>query len=69
MEFLLGIFVGALLYYVFGARRKYSGTFIIDFTDPDKDVCRLELNEHVDYICSKKFITFKVKFLPYVSQE
>lgn len=69
MEFVVGIIVGALLYYVFGARRKYSGTFIIDFTNPDKDICRIELDEHPDIICSRKHISLKVKYLPYISHE
>lgn len=61
MDFLIGIFVGALLYYVFGKRNKTSGTFVIDFTDPMKDVCRFELEESLNTIYSKKQVTFNVK--------
>lgn len=61
MEFVIGIFVGALLYYVFGERKKSSGTFVIDFSDPAKDVCRMELDESLDSIYSKKRVIFKVK--------
>ena len=30
VEFIIGIFVGALLFYVFVDRKKPSGTFVID---------------------------------------
>lgn len=62
MEFLIGIFVGALLYYVFGKRRdKPSGTFVIDLTDPTKDVCNLELSENLNDIYMKKQIILNIK--------
>lgn len=61
MDFLIGIFVGALLYYVFGKRKKTSGTFVIDFTDPMKDVCRFELEESLNEMYLKKQVTFNVK--------
>lgn len=61
MEFLIGIFIGALLYYVFSERKRTSGTFIIDFSDPAKDVCRLELSEDINAIYSKKQIILNVE--------
>lgn len=61
MEFLIGIFVGAFLYWVFCERKKPSGTFVIDFTDPKKDVCRLELDEDINDIYGKKYIMLNVK--------
>lgn len=61
MEFVIGIFVGGLLYYVFCERKKPSGSFVIDFSDPNKDVCTLELEEHLDSIYSKKQIVLTVK--------
>ena len=61
MEFAIGIIVGLLLYFVFGERKKSSGTFFIDFTDPNKDVCRLELSENLNDIYTKKQITLNVK--------
>lgn len=69
MEFLIGIFVGLLLYYVFGTRKKTSGTFVIDFTDPVKDVCRLELEEDINEIYMKKQIILKVKTFEDISQQ
>lgn len=63
MEFLIGIFVGAFLYWVFCERKKSSGTFVIDFTDPTKDVCRLELDEDINIIYMKKCIMLNIKTL------
>lgn len=61
MEFLIGIFVGALLYYVFGERKKASGTFVIDTTDPEKDVCRFEMDESLNSIYMKRQILLNVR--------
>lgn len=69
MEFLIGIFVGALLFYVFAKRKRASGTFVIDLSDPSKDVCRLELDESLNNIYTKKQVIFKVKAIEASSQE
>lgn len=61
MEFIIGILVGGLLYYVFCERKRPSGTFVIDLSDPVKDVCKLELDENLDSIYSKKHIVLNVK--------
>lgn len=61
MEFLIGIVVGCILYYVFGVRKKPSGTFVIDTTDPMKDICRFEMDESLNEIYSKKQITLNVR--------
>lgn len=61
MEFVIGIIVGALLFYVFVDRKRSSGTFVIDLSDPDKDICRLDLHEDLNDIYSKKSIMLKIK--------
>ena len=61
LEFLIGIFVGALMYYVFGERKKPSGTFVIDLRDPEKDVCRMEMDESLNDIYEKKQIILNVR--------
>lgn len=58
---LVGITVSSILFIIFLRSKKVSGSFIIDFTDPMKDVCRIELEEDLDAICKKKQIIFKVK--------
>lgn len=61
LEFLIGIFVGALMYYVFGERKKPSGTFVIDLRDSEKDVCRMEMDEGLNDIYEKKQIILNVR--------
>lgn len=61
MEFVIGIFVGGLLYWLFANHKKPSGTFVIDFSDPLKDICRLELEEDINRIWEKKRIILNVK--------
>ena len=62
--FVIGIFVGGLMFWLFFDRKKPikpSGTFVIDFLDPVKDVCRIELDESIDNIYTKKEIVLRVK--------
>lgn len=61
MEFLIGIFIGCLLYRIFFERKEPSGTFVIDFSDPVKDVCRLDLNEDLNDIYKRKQIILNVE--------
>ena len=61
MEFIVGIWVGLLLYYIFGVRKKPSWTFVIDLRDPEKDVCRLEMDDNLNDIYSKKQIILNVR--------
>lgn len=63
MEFLIGIFVGGLLYWLIFCHKKPSGTFVMDFSDPTKDVCRIELDEDINVIYSKKHILLKIKMI------
>lgn len=69
MEFVIGLFVGGLLFWLFFDRKKPSGKFVMDFSDPVKDVCRLELDESLDSIWSKKKIVLKVVTIEDLSQE
>ena len=61
MEFAGGIVVGLLLYYVFGSRKKPSGTFVMDLTSPEKEVCRLEMDDSLNDIYFKKQIILNVR--------
>lgn len=63
MDFVVGIVVGAILCYVFVERKKPSGRFIIDLTNPEKDVCTMEMYENLNSIYSKKQIVLTVKVL------
>jgi hypothetical protein len=59
--FVLGILVGVFITYVMHLRKRPSGTFIMDLSDPTKDVCRLELDENLNSIYTKKKIVLRVR--------
>lgn len=65
MEFLIGLFVGAIIVgvisYILSKRRKPSGTFVMDLSDPMKDICKLELNESLESIYKKKQIVLNIE--------
>ena len=66
MEILIGICFGLLFGLLAGIllskhKKKVSGSFVIDFSDPMKDVCRLELEEEIYSIYEKKQIVLNVK--------
>lgn len=66
MDFLLPFLLGGLLVFLitllrYSGKRKSSGTFIIDFSDPIKDVCKLELDEDLNSIYQKKQIVLNIK--------
>lgn len=62
MEFVIGMFVGALLFYLFVDRKKSSGNLIIDCSDPmTESLVTLDLHQSLDTIWSKKTILLKVK--------
>ena len=69
MEFLIGIFVGGLLFWVFVDRKKPSGKIIIDFKDVSQTPLTLKLDEHIDDIYRKKSILLKVETHDYESQQ
>lgn len=69
MEFLIGIFVGAFLYWLFVGPKKPSGKIVIDFRDVAKPPLSLKLSEHIDDIYRKKSIILTVEAHDYESQE
>lgn len=69
MEFLIGIFVGGLLFWLFVDRKKPSGKVIIDFRDVAETPLTFRLYEHIDDIYSKKSILLTVETHDYESQE
>ena len=57
-----GIIIGFWLsHFITTPTNKPSGTFVIDVSDPMKDVCRFEMEESLDSIYSKKQILLNVK--------
>lgn len=69
MEFLIGIFVGGLLFWLFVDHKRPSGKIIIDFRDIDGPPLTLKLDEHIDDIYKKKSILLEVETYDYESQE
>lgn len=68
--FLLGLWAGFCIAGLGRSKKdNYAGSFVIDLSDPMKDICRLELEEDLDSIYSKKQITLLVKTIGYDSQE
>lgn len=62
VEFVIGIIVGLILYYIFGERKGSSGSLVIDFSDPMLDQpFSLELHESINDIYQKKQIILNVK--------
>lgn len=76
MDYLIAIMLGIVIggYIVNFTNRKHedvtpSGTFIIDLTDPMKDVCRLDLSEDLNFIYSKSQIVLDVKTIGEFTQD
>ena len=70
MEFVIGIFVGALLFWLFFTKKKPSGTFVVDMSDPMNDeTFKILMDEGINEICSKKQIVLNVKIYEYDSQK
>lgn len=70
MKFVCGLIIGVLIGIVITVllclknknnTRKPSGTFVIDFSDPVKDVCRLELEEDLNVLYSKDRMILNIK--------
>jgi len=60
IAFSLGIVIGTALMNFIWFRRLY-GVFKIDCTDPEKDICRLELNSmDLDALARQNYIVLKV---------
>ena len=69
MELIIGLSAGILLGWFIASHRKPSGTFIIDFSDIDKDLCTLELDKTLNELYSKKGMFVRIKTIPYNSQK
>ena len=68
--FVTGLLTCLYIWHLSDSRKKtYSGSFVIDLSDPMKDICRLELEEDIESIYSKKQITLSVKTIGDDSQE
>lgn len=69
MDFVIGIFVGGLLFWLFVDRKKPSGKIIIDFRDTAERMLTFRLSEHIDDIYRKKSILLTVETHDFESHE
>jgi hypothetical protein len=59
---IIGMIIGGgFVFYTYVMRNRPSGTFVIDLSDPIKDVCRFELDESLESIYAKKRMILNVK--------
>lgn len=59
---IIGMIIGGgITYFTIVSEYKPSGTFVIDVSDPMKDICRFEMDESLDSIYVKKRITLNVR--------
>lgn len=68
MVFVCGVFAGlvigsivTIILFPSNKMNKPSGTFVIDFSDPVKDVCRLELDDSLNELYTKKQMILTIK--------
>lgn len=62
VEFVVGIFVGGLLYWLFFCHKKPSGTFVIDLSGPAlEETFRIDMDDSLNDIYAKKKIVLNVK--------
>lgn len=58
--FLLGIAVGSIVTNIAWRKRASSGVLRIDWSNPERDVFRLELKDDLDTLSTRKRIMLKV---------
>lgn len=69
MEFILGVIVGVVIMYFYRRPQKPSGTFVMDFSNPDEEFCKLVMDEDLNSIYTKKEIILRVDAKDFDSQE
>ena len=57
--FILGLIIGGLIVLIFHHRITVSGELLIDHTDPEKDIYRINVN-NLDDLSKKKRVILKV---------
>lgn len=61
--FLAGGLVGILVSYIYIKvhKPKTSGKFVMDFSDPTREACRLVLEENLNDIYNKKYMILQIE--------
>lgn len=63
VEFIIGILVGVFLYWVFGKRKRVSGSFTVNMSDPMDETFQINFYESLGELCAKKHLYLEVKVL------
>ena len=63
IEFIIGILAGAFLFWVFCERKKSSGTFTVNMSDPLDETFKLDIYDSLGELCAKKQIHLDVKII------
>lgn len=67
--FVLGVLVGSLLVMIF-RHNRISGVLQVEDVDPEEGpYLLLELTKDVDYLRTKKYVTFKVNSRTFISHK
>lgn len=57
---IVGIFLGIIMNKLINKKRTANGTLKIDYSDPERDLFRLELNYEPDELATKKKVILNV---------
>ena len=60
IAYILGCLNAVLFTYIHNKMRKPSGTFIMDFSNPEEEFCKLVMDEDLNSIYTKKEITLRI---------
>lgn len=69
MEFILGLIVGVVIMHFYRRPPQPSGTFVMDFSNPDEEFCKLVMDEDLNSIYTKKSIILRVDAKDFNSQD
>lgn len=60
IAYLLGCLNAILFVHIYNNMRKPSGTFIMDFSNPEEEFCKLVMDEDLNSIYTKKSIILRI---------
>lgn len=69
LVYLLGCLNAVLFVWIHNKSRKPSGTFVMDFSNPDEEFCKLVMDEDLNSIYTKKEIILRIDTKDFNSQE
>lgn len=58
---LIGVFIGSLITNILHLRIRSLGTLEINYSDPEKDLYRLVIQDDIDTLAKKKRVELKIR--------